>query len=482
MPPMISPISTSGLVRWKRLLRSKARWGFVRQFGPERREQDQRRQGGGANRVTLGDRLGRVTDRVERVGDVADVLGQVRHLGDTTGVVGDRPEGVEGDDQAAERELGDDGDADAVDARQLVGAEDREGDDERRSGGRLVALGEAGDDVRRVAGLRRRGDRLHRPEPGRRIKFGDSEQQRGDGDADHGAEPEVANADGLGGGVGEAEPQRFAHQPVGDRVESRDRERSGDQQAPVQRTLDLVGLGPHAEGADDRGDDRDAAENQRVDRYLAGVVGGEGEDAEQHHGDRGDRVGLEQIGGHAGAVADVVADVVGDHGRVARIVLGDPGLDLADQVGADVSRLGEDAAAETGEDGDQRATEAEADQRVDGLLVGAAGDDQHAVVAGDAEQRQADDEKAGDRAAFEGDVERRRHAAAGRLGDAAVGPHRDVHADEAGRPREGGADDEADRGLVVLQDEQHHGDRHRDSGDDRVLTVQIGLCAFLHGA
>ena len=89
--------------------------------------------------------------------------------------------------------------------------------------------------------------------------------------------------------------------------------------------------------------------------------------AEQHHRDRGDRVGLEQVGGHAGAVADVVADVVGDHRRVARVVLGDPGLDLADQVGTDVGGLGEDAAAQTGEHRDQRAAEAEADQRVDRL-------------------------------------------------------------------------------------------------------------------
>jgi hypothetical protein len=47
-----------------------------------------------------------------------------------------------------------------------------------------------------------------------------------------------------------------------------------------------------------------------------------------------------------GAVADVVADVVGDHGRVARVVLGDPRLDLPDEVGADVGGLREDAAAE----------------------------------------------------------------------------------------------------------------------------------------
>ena len=90
---------------------------------------------------------------------------------------------------------------------------------------------------------------------------------------------------------------------------------------------------------------------------------------EQHHRDRGDGVGLEQVGRHAGAVADVVTDVVGDDRRVARVVLGDTGLDLADQVGADVGGLGEDAAAETCEDRDQRASEGQTDQMVDGPLL-----------------------------------------------------------------------------------------------------------------
>ena len=282
--------------------------------------------------------------------------------------------------------------------------------------------------------------------------------------------------------VEHADPHRIAHQPVGDRVEGRDRDQAGQDHALVERTLDAVGFRPHHQGADDRGDDRHAAEHQRVDRDLAGEVAVEGQNAEQHYRDGGDRVGLEQVGRHTGAVADVVADVVGDHSRVAGVVLGDPRLDLADQVGADVGGLGEDAAAEPGEDGNQRATEAEADQRVNGLLVGAAGDDQEPVVAGDPDQGQADDQQTGDRAAFEGDVERRRHPAARRLGDAAVGPHRDVHPDEAGSAGEDRADDEAERGLPVLQNQQQERDRHRDGGDDRVLAVQVGLGAFLYGA
>ena len=105
---------------------------------------------------------------------------------------------------------------------------------------------------------------------------------------------------------------------------------------------------------------------------------------------------------------------------------------------------------------------------------------QEAVVAGDAEQRQADHQQAGDRAALEGDVERRRNAAAGRLGDPGVGPYREVHPDEAGRAGEEAADHEADRSLVVLEDPEHDRERHRDGGDDRVLTGEIGLGAFLH--
>ena len=96
--------------------------------------------------------------------------------------------------------------------------------------------------------------------------------------------------------------------------------------------------------------------------------------AEDQRGDQRHRVGLEEVGGHAGAVADVVADVVGDRGGVARVVLGDALLDLADQVGADVGGLGEDAAADPHEHGEQRGAEAEALEHGRGVALV----DQHA--------------------------------------------------------------------------------------------------------
>src|SRR3546814_19825786 len=78
-----------------------------------------------------------------------------------------------------------------------------------------------------------------------------------------------------------------------------------------------------------------------------------------------DHIGFEKIGGHARAIADIVPDVVGDDGGVAWIVLGDSRLDLADQIRADISRLGEDAAAKPREDRDQRRAERERDARID---------------------------------------------------------------------------------------------------------------------
>ena len=165
------------------------------------------------------------------------------------------------------------------------------------------------------------------------------------------------------------------------------------------------------------------------------------EDRRQHHGgDGGHRIGLEQVGRHAGAVADVVAHVVGDGGRVARIILGNAGLDLADEIAADIGALGEDAAAETGEDGDQRGAEAERHQGVDhgavvrGLVQGAG---EKAEIDGDAEEREARHQQAGDRARLERHLEAAGERADRRLGGADVGAHRHVHADEAGHARTG---------------------------------------------
>ena len=76
---------------------------------------------------------------------------------------------------------------------------------------------------------------------------------------------------------------------------------------------------------------------------------------------------------------------------------------------------------------------------------------QDEVVAGDAEQTEADHQHAGDRAGLEGDVEAGGQPVPRRLRGAHVGADRDVHADIAGGRRQHRADDEADRRVEAEQ-------------------------------
>ena len=103
-------------------------------------------------------------------------------------------------------------------------------------------------------------------------------------------------------------------------------------------------------------------------KIQASGFGQPGRDRDEVDGDAQDH-GADVLGGRrfeevraaAGAVADVVADEVGDDGGVARVVLGDALLDLAHEVRADVGGLGVDTAAELGEEGHEGGPEAEAD-------------------------------------------------------------------------------------------------------------------------
>ncbi len=225
--------------------------------------------------------------------------------------------------------------------------------------------------------------------------------------------------------------------------------------------------------ADDRRDDADGTEHQRVEheheiRLAAGLVE---QAAEQHRGHGGDRIRFEQVGCHPGAIADVVADVVRDDRRVARIVFRNAGLELADQVGTDVGGLGVDAAAESGEDRDERCPEGEADQGVEVL--------EHPVREGDTDEPEADHEEPGDRAPLEGELEGGVDPAASGLGGAQVGAHRDVHADVPGGAAQHRADQKENAGLPPEREGEEEEDDRPDPGDDRVLPVEVCLCTLL---
>ena len=118
----------------------------------------------------------------------------------------------------------------------------------------------------------------------------------------------------------------------------------------VEGSHDLSRAGvTHEKAPDDRGDDRDTTQGQRVD---GGIIanGLEGQCAQEHGGDDGHRIGLKQVCSHASAIAHVVAHVIGDDCGVAWVVLGNTGIDFSHEVGSDVGTLGEDATAESCKD------------------------------------------------------------------------------------------------------------------------------------
>ena len=205
--------------------------------------------------------------------------------------------------------------------------------------------------------------------------------------------------------------------------------------------------------------------------------------AQDQRGDQGHGVGLEEVRRHARAVAHVVADVVRDGGRVARVVLRDALLDLADQVGAHVGRLGEDAAADAHEHGEQRGTEAEALEHR-GRVRPVDQDDRRG-----AEQAEAHDAHADEPAGPERDARALGTPTWLRRGsrDPDVRPRREPHAQVPDRGRETGPDQEEDRpaeldAAVARQQEQQGTDDDREEGQGAELPAQVRRRPFLDRA
>ena len=65
-----------------------------------RTEENDCSQAGAGNGITLRDRLHGIADRIQFVGDGSDRLGQTTHHRDAAGIVCDRAEGIERDNDA----------------------------------------------------------------------------------------------------------------------------------------------------------------------------------------------------------------------------------------------------------------------------------------------------------------------------------------------------------------------------------------------
>ncbi len=294
------------------------------------------------------------------------------------------------------------------------------------------------------------------------VELGDRDEEGRHAEPDQRAPVELREAEGV---VLEGEH---------DRNEADRREHGRNENGLVERVDDRAAA-PEAreEGADHRRDDGDAADGERQE-YEIGRR--ELQRAEEHDRDRSHRIRFEQVGRHSRTVADVVADVVGDDRGIAWIVLGNSGLDLPDEIRAHVGCFGEDAATEAREDGDERATEGQADQATGRLLGGVVEPArQDPVVGRNAEEAKADDEQARHRPGAKRHLQGRLDASLRRFSCADIGANRDVHSCKAGGRGENRADEEAERSspaeVVPEADAEEENDGH--SGDRRVLAAQV---------
>jgi len=206
---------------------------------------------------------------------------------------------------------------------------------------------------------------------------------------------------------------------------------------------------------------------------------GEQRDAQDHGTDvLGDRR-LEEIRSASGTVPNVVANQVGHHTGVARIVLGNAGFYLADEIGADVGRLGVDAAAELCEERHEAGTESHADDKERRVLRRGetAVEEKHAVHA---EKRQRHHEKPAHGASAQGHAKGRTHTGTRSVRGTDVRFDRDVHADDAAEGARCRTDQEGHAGAnpqlpaddrrlrEVLEDRNQH--RDEDRRDDSQAT------------
>jgi hypothetical protein len=245
----------------------------------------------------------------------------------------------------------------AEQARQHISHDDRPANYERGNGGCLHRYRQALDHIGAMTGCRGQGDAAHRAVFRAGIVFGYPDQQPS-GHQAHDRTPEqveAREADASG------RKTRIEAEHIPGNAEDQYRRQDSRCHEPLVESAHdiLAGAELDEERAGYGCQNANAADRQRIQHHIGKVVGAHEKDRGQHHGgDHGYHIGLEQVGRHAGAVAYIIAHIVGDHRRVAGVVLGDAGLYLAHQVGAHIGALGEDAAPETREDRNQRRTEA----------------------------------------------------------------------------------------------------------------------------
>mmetsp|Transcript_1897 Transcript_1897/g.4618 ORF Transcript_1897/g.4618 Transcript_1897/m.4618 type:complete len:1000 (+) Transcript_1897:220-3219(+) len=364
--------------------------------GDEGTEEGKRHKRGGADGKPLADGGRGVAGGVEGIGLVADLAGELSHLGDATGVVGDGAVDVNGEAGGQGGEHAEGGEGDAVHAAHLDAGEHDEGDDDDGEDHTLVPKGKAVDNVGSGACLSCACDLTDGGVGVGGVVFGDEADEATAPKARHDAEIAHEGRHRVGDAV---EAHLRGKGPLRDGVEAKSHDDTGEAQLDLQGLLDVL-LAANGleicrdEGAEEAGEDADRRDEEGVrEGEPAGLLDGDARGADEHGGARRLSEGAEEIRPHASNVTDIVPDIVGDARGVERRVLVQLLAvthtdDLAREVSSHVGRLGEDPAAHAPEHGDRGAAEAVAGEALEEHLVVDPG---LALVVNDAEVAPVED-------------------------------------------------------------------------------------------
>ena len=461
------------------------------------RDQRQRRQRRGADGEALAGGRGGVAERVQRIGARAHLRAEPGHLGVAAGVIGNGAVGVGRERDAERREHADGRDGDTVEPLAHVRHIEARREQKReqrphhhrnhRRHRRQHADADASDD-----GGGRTALRSARNGAGRPVGRG-GEVLRGAADQDARDEPRHHRAPDAEHVVEPEQPQERQRDDDDERGAGVDAAGQGAEQLALIRALARL----HQIHAEHRQQNAEPGDGERRDDglELQRRLGHVGRGAERAGGEDRPAVGLEQVRAHARHVADVVAHVVRDDGRVARVVLRNAGLNLADEVRAHVRRLRIDAAADPREQRLQRRPHAEGQHRgghqhhaaAVGGVAGGVEVDEHKPEH-DVREPEPHHHEPHHRTAAKSDLQRLAEGALRRRGGARGGAGRGLHAEVAGERREEPAEDKGHGQPGVLDAEpvgevrkepRHHREHQQ---HDLVLLAQIGHGAGAHMA
>ena len=173
-----------------------------------------------------------------------------------------------------------------------------------------------------------------------------------------------------------------------------------------------------------------ASKQERINDRRAEACG---KRADEHRANERNRVGFENVRRHACAITDIIAHVIGNGCRVARIVLVEIRLHLSNQVRSDIRSLRINAAAQTREDRNERRAQSHANEARNRPVRAHLG--HHEPKDTDGQKRQADDQQARHGAAIEGSFKGFFSIQSRPLCRANISHYRNSHSDVTGGKR-----------------------------------------------